>query len=91
MRVLLQRVSKSSVSVDAFVVGSIENGLTLLVGIGQDDDEDDINWLIQKICNLRIFSDENGLMNKSIQDVNGSVLIISQFTLHASYKKGNRP
>ncbi len=91
MRVLIQRVSKASVRVDAKVVGSINHGYMILLGIGQNDSQEDISWLVRKIINLRIFSDEEGKMNRSIQDVHGSILLISQFTLYASTKKGNRP
>lgn len=91
MRAVIQRVSKSSVVVDERVVGSINKGLNILLGIDQNDDPIDAEWLIKKICSLRIFSDENGQMNKSILDNGGAFLVISQFTLHASYKKGNRP
>ena len=91
MRVLVQRSLKSSVSVDNKIVGSIDNGLVILVGFTHDDDSNKINYLINKILNLRIFDDENGVMNKSILDVGGSILSISQFTLYADTKKGNRP
>lgn len=91
MRILLQRVSEASVKIEGKINGQIEQGLLLLVGICAEDSQEDINWLIQKIVNMRIFSDENGKMNLSIQDIQGSILVISQFTLHASTKKGNRP
>ncbi len=91
MRVLLQRVSEASVKIEGKIEGKIDQGLLLLVGICADDKQDDIDWLIQKIVNMRIFSDENGKMNLSIQDIYGEFLVISQFTLHASTKKGNRP
>ena len=73
------------------VVGTIDSGMTILLGVDQDDDYSDAEWLIKKLCALRIFADKNGQMNKSIIDINGAFLVISQFTLHASYKKGNRP
>ena len=91
MKVLVQRSLKSSVSVDNKVVGSIDNGLVLLVGFTHTDTSDDIDYLVKKVVNLRIFDDENGVMNKSILDVGGSVLSISQFTLYADSRKGNRP
>ena len=91
MRVVVQRVSKASVMVTEKIVGQINNGLLILIGIEDADSQEDIVWLSNKICNLRIFNDENGVMNKSITDIDGSILLISQFTLHASTKKGNRP
>lgn len=91
MRILVQRSQKSSVSVDNKIVGSIDRGLVLLVGFTHTDTIDNINKLVQKVLNLRIFDDENGVMNKSILDVGGSILSISQFTLYADSKKGNRP
>ena len=91
MRILVQRSLKSSVSVDGNVVGSIDNGLVLLVGFTDTDTSNDIDYLIKKVVNLRIFDDENGIMNKSILDIGGSILSISQFTLYADTKKGNRP
>ena len=91
MRAVVQRVKSSSVLVNNETVGQISLGLNILLGIGHDDEISDADWLINKLCNLRIFSDENGLMNLSITQVQGSFLVISQFTLHASYKKGNRP
>ena len=91
MRVLLQRVSEASVKIEGKINGQIDKGLLLLVGICAEDAQDDIDWLIQTIVNMRIFSDENGKMNLSIQDIQGEFLVISQFTLHASTKKGNRP
>lgn len=91
MRVLVQRSLKSSVSVDNKVIGSIKNGLVLFVGFTYSDSIDEIDYLIKKVINLRIFDDENGIMNKSILDVHGSILSISQFTLYADSKKGNRP
>ena len=91
MRVLVQRSKASSVSVDDNVVGSIDKGLVLLVGFTHTDDSNDIDYMINKILKLRIFDDLNGVMNKSVIDVNGSILSISQFTLYANSKKGNRP
>ena len=91
MRSLLQRVSSASVSVDEKTVASIQHGLLILLGIEEADDSSDIDWLSSKISQLRIFEDEAGKMNRSIQDVAGEVIVVSQFTLHASTKKGNRP
>ena len=91
MRILVQRSLKSSVEVDNKIVGSINNGLVLLVGFTYGDTEENIKYLINKVVNLRIFDDENGIMNKSILDVGGSILSISQFTLYANTEKGNRP
>ena len=91
MRVLLQRVSEASVKIEERVVGQIESGLLLLVGIEEEDSKNDADWLIKKIIGMRIFSDEIGRMNRSIQDIAGQFLVVSQFTLHASTKKGNRP
>lgn len=91
MRVLVQRSLKSSVMVNNKIVGKIDNGLVLLVGFTNEDTSKDIDYLVKKVVNLRIFDDEYGIMNKSILDVNGSILSISQFTLYADTKKGNRP
>ena len=91
MKVVLQRVSDAHVKVDAKIVGKINNGLLLLVGIDELDDTTDADWLIKKIIDLRIFSDEEGKMNRSVKDISGEILCISQFTLLADYKKGNRP
>ena len=91
MRALIQRVSKASVTIDQKVNGSIENGLLVFLGICEDDSTEDIEWLSKKIAQLRIFSDDKGLMNKSVMDINGNILVISQFTLFAQTKKGNRP
>src|SRR5215217_5544794 len=91
MRAVIQRVSKASVTVDGNTTGKISTGLLVLLGIEDADKDEDIQWLSGKIVNLRIFNDENGVMNKSVTDVNGDVLLVSQFTLHASTKKGNRP
>lgn len=91
MRVLIQRVSEASVTTNETVHGAIDQGLLLLVGIEHDDNQQDIEWLVKKIAQMRIFSDDEGKMNLSVQDIKGSALVISQFTLHASTKKGNRP
>ena len=91
MRVVVQRSKESSVSVNNNIVGSIDSGLVLLVGFKHDDTIEDIDYIVKKIINLRIFEDENNLMNKSIKDVEGSILSISQFTLYGDCKKGNRP
>lgn len=91
MIAVIQRVSEASVTIDNQVKSSIGNGLLLLIGIEEADSKDDITWLTRKIANLRIFSDEEGKMNKSLLDVQGEVLVVSQFTLHAQTKKGNRP
>lgn len=91
MRVLVQKSLDSSVSIDGKVVGKIDSGLVLLVGFTEGDNLDKINYLINKVLNLRVFDDENGVMNKSILEVGGSILSISQFTLYADTSKGNRP
>ena len=91
MRVVIQRVSEASVSVDGVIVGQIQKGLMVLVGIVNEDDNTDIEWLSNKIVNMRIFEDEQGVMNKSLLEIGGAILLVSQFTLHASTKKGNRP
>ena len=91
MKVVIQRVSKASVTIEGKKVASIETGLLILLGIIDEDSIEDIKWLSNKIANLRIFSDEFGVMNKSILEVNGEAIVVSQFTLHASTKKGNRP
>ncbi|MBS1782910.1 MAG: D-tyrosyl-tRNA(Tyr) deacylase [Bacteroidetes bacterium] len=91
MRAVIQRVSFASVSIAGNVKSSIHQGLVVLLGISQADEEADGTWLCKKISNLRIFSDEQGLMNRSLQEIEGDILLISQFTLMASYKKGNRP
>ena len=91
MKVVLQRVNQASVTIDNQTVAKIEQGLLVLVGIVEEDTQEDINWLVNKIMNCRIFSDENGVMNKSVKDIDGDVIVVSQFTLHASTKKGNRP
>lgn len=91
MRAIIQRVSKASVTVEENIISKIGNGLLVLLGIENDDAEEDIVWLSRKIVNLRIFNDDGGVMNKSLLDVNGEAIVVSQFTLHASTKKGNRP
>ncbi len=91
MRVVLQRVSRASVTIEGKIKSSIEKGILILLGIEDADKQEDIDWLIKKITQLRIFNDENGVMNRSVMDVDGSTLVVSQFTLHASTKKGNRP
>ncbi len=91
MRIVIQRVSDASVTIDQQVAGEIQTGLLVLLGIEDADSQEDIDWLVKKLVNLRIFPDENGVMNTSVKDVDGDVLLISQFTLHASTKKGNRP
>ena len=91
MIAVIQRVSSSSVKIDGKITGEIQKGLNVLLGITHEDNEEDIAWLVKKIVNLRIFGDAEGKMNLSLQDVEGDVLLISQFTLHANTKKGNRP
>ena len=91
MRVVIQKVTQASVSIDNQIVASINKGLLVLVGIEDGDTNEDIAWLSSKIVNLRVFDDDNGVMNLSVKEVEGEVLIVSQFTLHASTKKGNRP
>jgi D-tyrosyl-tRNA(Tyr) deacylase len=91
MRVVIQRVLEASVTVEGAVIGQIQKGLMVLVGIVNEDDTTDIEWLSNKIVNMRIFEDEAGVMNKSLLEVGGGILLVSQFTLHASTKKGNRP
>ena len=91
MRVVIQRVGHASVTINGTCKSAIGKGLLILVGIEETDGQEDIDWLCKKIVNLRVFDDENGVMNKSILDINGEILVISQFTLHASTKKGNRP
>lgn len=91
MKVILQRSKEASVSVDKKIVGKIDNGLVLLVGFNENDTSHEIDYMVDKIINLRIFDDENGIMNKSLLDINGSILSISQFTLYADTQKGRRP
>lgn len=91
MRLVIQRVSSASVRVDESVVSEIGNGLLILAGIEDADSAEDIDWLVKKVCQLRIFGDPEGVMNLSVQDVSGEMIVVSQFTLHASTKKGNRP
>ena len=91
MRVVLQRVASASVTVEDKIVGEIQKGIVVLVGIEDADTQEDIDWLVTKITQLRIFGDDNGVMNLSVEEVNGDVLVVSQFTLHAATKKGNRP
>ncbi len=91
MRAVIQRVSEASVTVEGSVTGAIQQGLLVLLGIEDADSEEDITWLSSKIINLRIFNDADGVMNLSVKDTGGAILLVSQFTLHASTKKGNRP
>lgn len=91
MRVVIQRTSEASVTIDSKKVAEIQKGLLILLGIEEADTQEDIDWLVAKICNLRIFPDENGVMNASLLDAGGDVIVVSQFTLHAATKKGNRP
>lgn len=91
MRLVIQRVTQASVTIDGTIHGEISRGLVVLIGIESEDADDDIDWLVQKLVNMRIFSDSEGKMNLSLTDVDGALLVISQFTLFASTKKGNRP
>jgi D-tyrosyl-tRNA(Tyr) deacylase len=91
MRAVVQRVLQAQVSVDGRIVGAIQSGLAVLLGIGQGDGEEQAQWMANKIANLRIFSDENGKMNRSVLDMGGQVLLVSQFTLYGDARKGNRP
>ncbi|SMC88758.1 D-aminoacyl-tRNA deacylase [Moheibacter sediminis] len=91
MRVVIQRVQHASVTVEGNVIGKIEKGLLVLAGFEENDTNEDFEWIANKIIQLRIFNDENGVMNVSVQNVEGDLLVVSQFTLHASTKKGNRP
>ncbi|WP_395043925.1 D-aminoacyl-tRNA deacylase [Flavobacterium sp.] len=91
MKAVIQRVSSASVTIDHKIVANIKQGLLILIGIEDADNQEDINWLTSKIANLRIFGDENKIMNLSVKDINGDVIVVSQFTLQASTKKGNRP
>ena len=91
MRIVIQRVSEASVTIEGKVKSSIGRGYLILLGVCEEDTQDDVEWLVNKVANLRVFDDENGVMNRSIMDVDGEALVVSQFTLFASYKKGNRP
>ncbi|CAM4067283.1 D-aminoacyl-tRNA deacylase [Flavobacterium sinopsychrotolerans] len=91
MKVVLQRVSSASVTIDTEIVADIQKGLLVLVGVEDADTQEDIDWLVNKITNIRIFGDENDVMNLSVKDIDGDIIVVSQFTLHASTKKGNRP
>ena len=91
MRIVIQRVSEATVKIENRIAGEIRNGLLILLGIEEADTTEDVQWLVQKVCSMRIFGDEEGKMNLDVQQVNGDVLVVSQFTLHASTKKGNRP
>ena len=91
MRTVIQRVQHASVSIDGAIKSQIGNGFLLLLGIEESDTSEDVDWLVKKVATLRVFDDENGVMNRSITDVDGEALVVSQFTLYASYKKGNRP
>ncbi len=91
MKAVIQRVSNASVTIEDKIVGKIDTGLLILIGIEDADTNEDIEWLCKKIVNLRIFNDENGVMNISVKEINGKILVVSQFTVHASTKKGNRP
>ncbi|MDO6819939.1 D-aminoacyl-tRNA deacylase [Zobellia sp. 1_MG-2023] len=91
MRAIIQRVSRASVTVEGKIISEIQNGLLILLGIEDADGQEDIEWLSRKIVNLRIFNDANGVMNESLKEVNGDAIVVSQFTLHAAIKKGNRP
>ena len=91
MRIIIQRVKEASVTIEGNVKSSIKKGFLILLGIENEDGKDDIDWLCKKISQLRIFNDEDGKMNLSLQDVKGEIIVVSQFTLHASTKKGNRP
>lgn len=91
MRAIIQRVSRASVTIDTKKVANIGDGILLLLGIEPTDNQEDIKWLSNKVCNLRIFDDENGIMNLSVKNIDGEAIVVSQFTLHASTKKGNRP
>jgi len=91
MRAVVQRVSRASVTIEGNVKGHIGWGFLVLLGVCDDDTMEDVEWLVKKIANLRVFDDENGVMNRSVIDIGGEALVVSQFTLYASYKKGNRP
>ena len=91
MRLVIQRVSSASVEVEEFVVSEIETGLLILAGIEETDTAEDIDWLVKKTCQMRIFNDAEGIMNLDVQEIGGKIIVVSQFTLHASTQKGNRP
>ena len=91
MRIVIQRVSHASVTINGEIKSEIGKGYLILIGIGKDDGREDADWLVKKVVGLRVFDDENGVMNRSIMEVGGDILVVSQFTLMASYKKGNRP
>ena len=91
MRIVIQRVSHASVTINGEIKSEIGKGYLVLIGIGEDDGREDADWLVKKVVGLRVFDDENGVMNRSIMEVGGDILVVSQFTLMASYKKGNRP
>ena len=91
MKVVIQRVSNASVTIEEKIVANIQKGLLVLVGVEAEDNAEDIDWLVNKIINLRIFADTNDVMNLSVKDIQGDIIVVSQFTLHASTKKGNRP
>lgn len=91
MRAVIQRVTHASVSIEGTIKSAIKEGFLVLLGICEEDTSEDVDWLVHKLIGLRVFDDENGVMNRSIMDIGGEVLVVSQFTLYASYKKGNRP
>ena len=91
MRTVIQRVKHASVAINNNIKSSISEGYLILLGVCEEDNEEDVDWLVKKITGLRVFDDENGVMNRSIMDIGGDILVVSQFTLYASYKKGNRP
>ena len=91
MRAVIQRVSHASVTIEGTVKGQIQQGFLILLGVCDEDTQEDVDWLVKKVAGLRVFDDENHVMNRSIQDIGGEALVVSQFTLYASYKKGNRP
>ena len=91
MRAVIQRVTHASVTIDGKINGQIDQGYLILLGVCNEDSLEDVDWLVKKIANLRVFNDENDVMNRSIQEIDGNCLVVSQFTLYASYKKGNRP